>query len=112
MGVIFQKFIKDYDAGLLEAIENYMGDEGIEDISDINIADMVNYVRDNFIPYQEIIYFDEAWSYIGNGRRLEDSIDLAVEYGYDIKDVNCELLATLLRQQDLEVQLSNIADEL
>lgn len=103
MGVIFQNFRDNYDDGLLEAIEKYMYDEEIEDISDIDVDDMIEYVRGNFIPYQEVIYSDEAWKYIANGSRLNDAIDLAVEYGYEIKDVNCELLATLLRQEDLEV---------
>lgn len=112
MGVIFKKFGDRYDEELLLSIENYMYDEGIEDISDIDVDDMIEYVRDNFISYEEVVTYYNAWQYIGDGVRLNNAIDLAVDFGYETKSLNVELLATLLKQQELEEELQEIANEL
>lgn len=45
-------------------------------------------------------------------QKFGDDYDLANDFGYKTKSLNVELLATILRQQDLEEQLSEIADEL
>lgn len=112
MGVIFQKFGKDYDNSLLGSIENYMYDNEIDAIEDIDIDDMRDYVFENFITYEEVITYYEAWSYIGDGLRLNEALNIANEYGYDIKSLNVELLATILRQEDLQEELEKFISEI
>lgn len=112
MGVIFQKFGKDYDEELLESVENYMYDNEIESIEDIDEYDMRNYVIENFINYKDVIGYYQAWNYISDGVRLNEALYLANEYGYDTKDLNVELLATILCQDKLREELEEFISEL
>ena len=51
---------------------------------------------------QEIIYYYNAVKYLAeNDASFVKSLDLACDMGYNINDLNSELLATLLYQQDL-----------
>ena len=51
---------------------------------------------------QEIIYYYNAVKYLAeNDSSFVKSLDLACDMGYSINDLNSELLATLLYQQEL-----------
>lgn len=61
----------------------------------------------------EIIYYYNAMEYLKeNDGSLRDSIDIALEFGYELKDINSELLATLLHTQNLNEQFYEIIKDL
>jgi hypothetical protein len=50
----------------------------------------------------EIIYYWKAMEYLqANDNSLRTSIDLAVEMGFELKNINSELLASLLASENL-----------
>ena len=64
----------------------------------------------------EIIYYSKAMNYLmENDASLLDSFRIAREYGYELKDLNSETLASLLASEnarnefyELEIEISNI----
>jgi len=64
------------------------------------------------ISYKDIIYYSEAIKYLSiEDASLCESLELASEYGYETKNLNSELLATLLYQSKLTEQWNDISDE-
>lgn len=92
---------KNYDFN--DYILNYCKDDELENIKDGQ--DLENYLEslnDNRqITDVEVIYYAVAMEYlINNDNSLRESIDIAIEYGYQLKNINSELLATLLKSQN------------
>ena len=74
-----------------------------------DFCDKVNDV----IMCEEIIYYSKAMRYLSeNDNSLNDSLDIASEYGYTTEQLNSELLATLLYQQKLTEQWYEIETEI
>ncbi len=66
----------------------------------------------DYINREEIIYYSEAIKYLQeNDASLMDSIQLACDFGYDTKNINSELLATLLYQQKLQEEWSEVCSQ-
>lgn len=58
------------------------------------------------IQEQEIIYYHKAMEYISErDPSLMNCVSLACDLGYELKDINSELLATLLYQDNLITEL-------
>lgn len=92
---------KNYDFN--DYILNYCKDDELETIKDGQ--DLENYLEslndDRQITDVEVIYYAVAMEYlINNDNSLRESIDIAIEYGYQLKNINSELLATLLKSQN------------
>ena len=65
------------------------------------------------ISEDEVIYYSNAMEYLSrNDASLKDSIEIALEFGYELKDINSELLATLLNQKLLDEELSGIENRI
>jgi hypothetical protein len=65
------------------------------------------------INQEEVIYYSNAIKYLAeNDASLTDSRDLALELGYELKDINSELLATLLQQKNLNEELDNLVSDI
>jgi hypothetical protein len=65
------------------------------------------------INQQEIIYYYKAIDYLKeNDNSLFESLSIAEAYGYDVENLNSELLATLLFQQNLHIEWSEIRGEI
>lgn len=61
----------------------------------------------------EVIYYHHAMDYLlENDPSLQLSIGLAHDMGTSIENVNSELLATLLKQQNVSEEVGNYRDEL
>ena len=61
----------------------------------------------------EIIYYHKAIDYLKeNDNSLHESLSIAYELGYDCENLNSEILATLLYQQNLNIQWSDFRDEI
>ncbi len=83
------------------------------DESDINSADDVfEYIEDR-INEIEIIYYANAMKILMEGDpSLQESMEYADNYGYRCKDINSELLATILCQEWARQDLDDIRDDI
>ena len=62
---------------------------------------------------QEIIYYYKAMEYLQeHDNSLNLSLDIAEELGFQVSDLNSELLATLLYQDNLRNELYNLQDKI
>ena len=61
----------------------------------------------------EIIYYSNAIEYLSrNDTSLRESIEIAVDYGYELKNINSELLASLLASQNSREQFNQYENEI
>ena len=61
----------------------------------------------------EIIYYTNAIEYLQkNDPSLKDSIDLAIEYGHDLQNINSEVLASLLASCNAREQFNDLESEI
>ena len=68
-----------------------------------------DYIRESV----DVIYYSEAIKYLAeNDASLQESLELASDLGYTIKDINSELLATLLLQLECQSELSEVWDDI
>lgn len=112
---IVSEINKDYDFN--DYVINYIDKEDLEDIKDFEeLEDYINDLNNNNnneITREEVIYYSNAIEYLAkNDASLLDSLELAEELGYTIKDINSELLASLLKTQENEGEYNNFTEEL
>ena len=64
------------------------------------------------IMEENVIYYYQAMEYLSReDASLSQSLEIASEYGYTTENLNSELLATLLYQQNLTNQWYEISEE-
>ena len=69
--------------------------------------DVIQYIQEC-----EIIYYSKAMAYLSdNDNSLYESLEIASEFGYTTENLNSELLATLLYQQNLTNQWYEISEQ-
>jgi hypothetical protein len=84
---------------------DYIYDEN-KDFDQLN-EDVIQYIHES-----EIIYYSKAMAYLSeNDNSLYESLEIAKEYGYTIENLNSELLATLLYQQNFTNEWYNIREQ-
>ena len=76
------------------------------DFDEININNLSNDIRDQVEESQaldvEIIYYSNAMEYLSrNDASLQASMELASEMGYEVANLNSEILASILASQKL-----------
>ena len=77
--------------------------EDCEDIEEVREA------VEQMIQEDEIIYYNNAIEFLKEeDQSLQESIELAKEYGYSIEDLNSELLATLLSQSRMMDEVEDL----
>lgn len=65
------------------------------------------------ISEQEIIYYGRAIEYLAeNDSSLMECMELAADMGYETKNLNSELLATILYQHNLSQKIDDVIKEL
>ena len=75
--------------------------------------DFAEWYRETYVQSAEIIYYHTAIDYLKeNDPSLMESLGLAHDMGYEANKINSELLATLLLQQELESELSELHSDL
>ena len=92
---------------------NYINEEDLTEIEDID--QLKTYLeelnQDYEITEEEIIYYSNAIEYLKeNDPSLMDSVEIALEYGFELKDINSEKLASLLKSQNNLEDYSNFLD--
>ena len=97
---------------------NFIDEDDLIEIEDID--QLKNYIenlnQDNNITNEDIIYFSNAIEYLKeNDQSLQESLELASEFGYTTDNINSELLASLLKskynQDDFRQLIDDIIDE-
>ena len=69
-----------------------------EEIEDID--GLYEYVEEDNLTSEEVIYYADAMEYLReNDASLNESIEIALEFGYKLENINSEILATLLKSQ-------------
>ena len=83
-----------------------------EDLTDVN--DIFDDLQTNGYFNEEVIYYSTAIRYLkDNDPSLTESLEIATEYGYEAKNLNSELLASLHASQKKEnTFFEDIAPEL
>ena len=81
--------------------------------SEINSWDeLVTAVEDNNLLNVEIIYYANAMEYLmENDSSLQESMKIASDLGYDCKNINSELLASLLATENLREEFFELQSE-
>ena len=61
----------------------------------------------------EVIYYSNAIKYLQeNDPSLRESLEIASEYGFETKDLNSEILASLLKSQNVREEFLDFRDEI
>lgn len=61
----------------------------------------------------DVIYYHNALKYLQeNDPSLNESLEIAAEYGYEVKNLNSEILASLLKSQNVRDEFSELRDEI
>lgn len=84
---------------------NYLFDEGM------TIDELEDAVQ-TYISEQGIIYYSNAIKYLSeNDPSLNEAFDCAAEIGFEVQNLNSEILATLLYQRQLNKEWYDIKDD-
>jgi phosphoenolpyruvate carboxylase len=105
----------DYNNDLDFEICDYITEEEAKEIEEVT-----DILEDNLAFNIEIIYYYKAMRYLlDNDTSLSESINIALEYGYTLENINSELLASLLASQEarnkyyeLETQINDFINNL
>ena len=86
----------------------------IDDIDCDNPYDSIYKMIENNNGFdQEVIYYASAIKYLSqNDPSLRESLELAHDMGYTADKINSELLATLLKSQNVRDDFSDLKDEI
>ena len=89
---------------------NYICDLDINYIlEDCETTEEVREAVEQAIQEDEVVYYNNAIKFLAEeDQSLRESLEIAMEYGYSIEEINSELLATLLSQS----RMMNEVDEL
>ncbi len=70
------------------------------------------FYKDNLLNV-DIIYYNKAINYLSeNDASLKESLDIALQYGYDLKNLNSEILASLHATECLNSKFSSLRNEI
>ena len=87
------------------------------DIKEIDFSDAFNsiyeMVNDNGGFNCDVIYYSNAIRYLQeNDPSLNESLEIAAEYGYELKNLNSEVLASLLASRNSQESFFDVRDEI
>lgn len=86
----------------------------IEDVDFENAFESIyDTIQDNNGFNIDIIYYSNAIEYLKeNDNSLNESIEIALEYGYELKNINSELLASLLASRNAQENFYELRNEI
>ena len=114
------KRMTEKEESVIDKIQDIIDDtEWLSDVSfdmdesDIRSADdVINYLEDG-INEIEVIYSANAMKILSeNDQSLQISMGYANDLGFSCKDINSELLATILCQESAREELSDVRDDI
>lgn len=84
----------------------------IEDFQNDIFDTICDTIHDNNGFDQEVIYYASAMDYLReNDPSLQESLEIASEFGLEIKNLNSEVLASLLKTQNVTEEFYELRDE-
>ena len=103
-----QDFINQLDTKIDIDIKYFCSTMDIDNSEDIFEA-----IENNGGFNIEIIYYSNAIEYLKeNDSSLHESIGIAVEYGYNLENINSEVLASLLASQKIREEFEELREEI
>ena len=87
--------------------------DGISDFETLeSFDDLMEQVENSDILNVDIIYYSRAMDYLReNDNSLNESMQIASEFGYAVENINSELLASLLASQRAREEFYSLEDE-
>ena len=105
--ILFDSYIEDID------ITDYLTEEDLEEGNINDAQDLYDLLYDNYAFDVEIIYYSTAMKYLTeHDQSLSESIEIAIERGYELEDINSETLASLHASQKVREDFYDITDEI
>ena len=75
--------------------------------------EIIDVLSDNNAFEQEVIYYATAIKYLQeNDPSLSESMEIASEYGFTLENINSEVLASLLKTQNVREDFSELETEI
>ena len=106
-----EKFFNKISEELEFDIMDYIQDYELEDINDYD--ELEEKLEDERAFDIEIIYYVKAMEYLmEHDTSLSESMEIADEYDYDTKNINSELLASLLASRNAREEFYDLQDEI
>lgn len=94
------------------SVLDYLDLNEIEDL-EYNYQNLVERLEENNFFQIDIIYYSNAIEYLkNNDPSLLDSINIALDYGFELKDINSELLASLLASENFKNEFFSYEDKI
>ena len=104
---LFLDYIEDVD------ITDYLTEEDLEEGNLNDAHDLYDLLKDNYAFDVEIIYYSTAMKYLTeHDTSLSESIEIAVDMGYELENINSELLASLHASRQAEDDFWAVKDEI
>ena len=91
---------KNYDFN--DFVFNYIDEDDLKELDKDDLKDFLeNLNQDEGITRTEVIYYGNAIEYLKKyDDSLRESLQIAGDYGYTLKNLNSEVLASLLKSQN------------
>ena len=90
---------------------NYVDIEAIDEND--AFTSIYEMIEENYGFNCEVIYYSNAIRYLQeNDPSLRESLEIAAEYGYEVKILNSEILASLLKSQNVRDEFLYFRDEI
>jgi len=106
-----EKFFNKISENLEFDIMDYLQTDELDDINSYDELEIE--LNENGAYDIEIIYYATAMEYLTeNDTGLHESMSIADEYGYEPKNINSELLASLLASQNAREEFYDLQDEI
>jgi len=111
----FEKFFQQLEGSEFDgsSVLDYIWEEDLEDIHTFDC--LINVLNDKsyFEQESEIIYYSNAMKYLmENDNSLTESFECANEYGYELKNLNSETLASILKEKLLRDDFYSYENEI
>jgi hypothetical protein len=100
-----QEFLPNHTEDLDNALKYYEGSNDAESF--------IDWYRETYINSVEILYYASAMDFLRqNDPSLQESLQLVNEWGYTWDNLNSEVLASILLQEYLTTELSELEDDI
>ena len=112
-----EEIIKDKVENFLKSLHTEIDVLYMVDIDEIDLEDpfqsICNMIENKQGFDSEIIYYSNAINYLKeNDPSLQESLSIASEYGYEVYDLNSEILASLLSSQKIREEFYELENEI
>lgn len=111
--LIIAELEKNYD--LNDRLENYIDVEELEEaIDNDSLQEYLEELdNDGDITTTDVIYYSSAIQYLAeNDQSLNESMEIAKEYWYELDSINSELLASLLKSRNNQNDYDTLIGEI